>query len=51
MDHEVDPEATNLTRRFDQLLPAVVAVAKAYVDRPSISARKLKKKLKYMSSK
>jgi AcrR family transcriptional regulator len=44
MDHEVDPEATNLTRRFEQLLPAVVAVAKASVARPRIPARKLRKK-------
>lgn len=44
MDHEVDPEATNLTRRFQQLLPAVVAVTKASIARPSASTRKPRKK-------
>jgi AcrR family transcriptional regulator len=31
IDHEVDPEATHLARRFEQLLPAVIAVAKASI--------------------
>jgi AcrR family transcriptional regulator len=45
MDHEVDPEATNLTRRFEQLLPAVVAVTKASIARSSTRKPRKKKSL------
>jgi AcrR family transcriptional regulator len=45
MDHEVDPEATNLTRRFEQLLPAVVAVTKASIARSSTRKTRKKKSL------
>jgi len=44
IDHEVDPEATNLTRRFEQLLPAVVAVTKAAIAVSSSAGRKGRKK-------
>jgi AcrR family transcriptional regulator len=44
IDHEVDPEATNLTRRFEQLLPAVVAVTKASIAVSSSAGRKGRKK-------
>jgi AcrR family transcriptional regulator len=44
IDHEVDPEATNLARRFDQLLPAVIAVAKASVVKPGIKLERAKKR-------
>lgn len=44
IDHEVDPEATNLARRFEQLLPAVVAVTKASVATSSSAGRKGRKK-------
>lgn len=44
IDHEVDPEATNLARRFEQLLPAVVAVTKASITAASGTGRKLRRK-------
>lgn len=44
IDHEVDPEATNLARRFEQLLPAVVAVTKASIAVSSSASRKGRKK-------
>jgi AcrR family transcriptional regulator len=44
IDHEVDPEATNLARRFEQLLPAVVAVAEASIAVSSSASRKGRKK-------
>jgi AcrR family transcriptional regulator len=44
IDHEVDPEATNLARRFEQLLPAVVAVTKASIGVSSSASRKGRKK-------
>jgi len=44
IDHEVDPEATNLARRFEQLLPAVVAVTKASIAVSSSAGRKGRKK-------
>ena len=44
IDHEVDPEATNLARRFEQLLPAVVAVTKASITAASGPGRKLRRK-------
>ncbi|MDB5108024.1 MAG: hypothetical protein JWM69_965 [Candidatus Binatus sp.] len=45
MDHEVDPEATNLTRRFEQLLPAVIAVTKASIAQSSTRKPRKKKSL------
>jgi len=44
IDHEVDPEATNLARRFEQLLPAVVAVTKASIAVSSSASQKGRKK-------